>query len=41
VEGAGNIWAITDFVIMEMIFLIVLASVLFVIATKLLTKLDF
>jgi ABC-2 type transport system permease protein len=38
---AGIFGEITDFVIMEMVFLIVLASVLFVIATKLLTKLDF
>ena len=38
---AGIFGQITDFVIMEMVFLIVLASVLFVIATKLLTKLDF
>ena len=41
VVRAGIFGQITDFVIMEMIFLIVLASVLFVIATKLLTKLDF
>ncbi|MEE3212999.1 MAG: ABC transporter, partial [Thermoproteota archaeon] len=32
---------ITEFVIMEMIVLAVLASILFIIATKLLTKLDF
>ena len=38
---AGIFGQITDFVIMEMVFLIVLASILFVIATKLLTKLDF
>ena len=41
VVRAGIFGQITDFVIMEMVFLIVLASVLFVIATKLLTKLDF
>ena len=38
---AGIFGQITDFVIMEMVFLIALASVLFIIATKLLTKLDF
>ena len=38
---AGIFGTITDFVILEMIVLVSLASVLFVIATKLLTKLDF
>ena len=38
---AGIFGTITEFVIMEMIVLAVLASILFVIATKLLTKLDF
>ena len=38
---AGIFGTITDFVILEMIVLVALASILFVIATKLLTKLDF
>jgi ABC-2 type transport system permease protein len=38
---AGIFGTITEFVILEMIVLAILASVLFVIATKLLTKLDF
>ncbi len=38
---AGIFGSITDFVIIEMGVLVVLASILFVIATKLLTKLDF
>ena len=38
---AGIFGTITEFVIMEMIVLAVLASILFIIATKLLTKLDF
>lgn len=38
---AGIFGQITDFVITEIIILIVLASILFIIATKLLTKLDF
>jgi len=38
---AGIFGTITDFVILEMIVLVSLASILFVIATKLLTKLDF
>ena len=38
---AGIFGAVTDFIILEMIVLVSLASVLFVIATKLLTKLDF
>ena len=38
---AGIFGAVTDFIILEMIGLVSLASVLFVIATKLLTKLDF
>ena len=38
---AGIFGAVTEFVILEMIVLVSLASVLFVIATKLLTKLDF
>ena len=38
---AGIFGTITEFIIMEMIVLAALASILFVIATKLLTKLDF
>ena len=38
---AGIFGAVTDFIILELIVLVSLASVLFVIATKLLTKLDF
>ena len=38
---AGIFGTITEFMIMEMIVLAVLASILFIIATKLLTKLDF
>ena len=38
---AGIFGTITDFVILEMIVLVSLASIFFVIATKLLTKLDF
>ena len=38
---AGIFGTITEFVIMEMIVLAVLASILFIVATKLLTKLDF
>lgn len=38
---AGIFTSFTNFVIMEMLILIVLASGLFVVATKLLTKLDF
>ena len=38
---AGIFGTITEFLIMEMIVLAVLASILFIIATKLLTKLDF
>ena len=38
---AGIFDNITDFVIMEMLVLIVLAASLFIVATKLLTKLDF
>ncbi|MCH2604468.1 MAG: ABC transporter permease [Candidatus Nitrosopelagicus sp.] len=38
---AGIFGTITEFIIMEMIVLAVLASILFIIATKLLTKLDF
>ena len=38
---AGIFGTITEFVIIEMIVLAVLASILFIIATKLLTKLDF
>ena len=38
---AGIFGTITEFVILEMVVLITLASILFVIATKLLTKMDF
>jgi len=38
---AGIFGTITEFVILEMVILLVLASTLFVIATKLLTKMDF
>ena len=38
---AGIFGTITEFIIMDMIVLAVLASILFIIATKLLTKLDF
>jgi ABC-2 type transport system permease protein len=38
---AGIFGTITEFVILEMVVLIVIASVLFIIATKLLTKMDF
>ena len=38
---AGIFGNITDFVIIEMGVLVVLASILFVAATKLLTRLDF
>jgi ABC-2 type transport system permease protein len=38
---AGIFGTITEFVILEMAVLIVLASILFIIATKLLTKMDF
>jgi len=38
---AGIFGTITEFVILEMVVLLVLASILFVIATKLLTKMDF
>jgi len=38
---AGIFGTITEFVILEMVVLVVLASILFVIATKLLTKMDF
>ena len=38
---AGIFGTITEFIIMEMIVFAVLASILFIIATKLLTKLDF
>jgi ABC-2 type transport system permease protein len=38
---AGIFGTVTEFVILEMIVLVSLASILFVIATKLLTKLDF
>ena len=38
---AGIFGTITEFIIMEMIVLAVLASILFIIATKLLTKLEF
>ena len=38
---AGIFGSFTDFVIMEMLVLIVLATSLFIVATKLLTKLDF
>ena len=41
VVRAGIFGAITEFVIMEMVVLVVLACTLFIIATKLLTKLDF
>ena len=38
---AGIFGHVTDFVIIEMLLLVALAAILFVIATKLLTKLDF
>tara|TARA_B110000116_G_scaffold134884_1_gene116918 strand:+ start:345 stop:479 length:135 start_codon:yes stop_codon:yes gene_type:complete len=38
---AGIFGQVTDFVIIEILLLIALASIFFVIATKLLTKLDF
>ena len=38
---AGVFGTITEFVILEMVVLIVLASILFIIATKLLTRMDF
>jgi len=38
---AGIFGTITEFVILEMVILMVLASILFVIATRLLTKMDF
>jgi ABC-2 type transport system permease protein len=38
---AGIFGTITEFIILEMAVLVVLASILFIIATKLLTKLDF
>ena len=38
---AGIFGTITEFIILEMIVLAVLAAILFIIATKLLTKLDF
>ena len=38
---AGIFGTITEFVILEMVVLITLASILFVIATKLLTRMDF
>ena len=38
---AGIFGTVTEFVILEMIVLVSLASIFFVIATKLLTKLDF
>ena len=38
---AGIFGTVTDFIILEMIVLVSLASALFIIATKLLTKLDF
>jgi len=38
---AGIFGTITEFVILEMLVLVILASILFIIATKLLTKLDF
>ena len=38
---AGIFGQVTDFVITEMLLLVALAAILFVIATKLLTKLDF
>ena len=38
---AGIFGTITEFIVMEMIVLAVLASILFIVATKLLTKLDF
>jgi ABC-2 type transport system permease protein len=38
---AGIFGNITEFVIMEMGILVAVASLLFIIATKLLTKLDF
>ena len=38
---AGIFGTITEFVILEMVILIALASILFIIATKLLTKMDF
>jgi ABC-2 type transport system permease protein len=38
---AGIFGTITEFVILEMAVLVILASILFIIATKLLTKLDF
>jgi len=41
VVRAGIFDNFTDFVVMEMLVLIVLASSLFIVATKLLTKLDF
>ena len=41
VVRAGIFGSITEFVLIEMGVLVVLASILFVIATKLLTKLDF
>jgi ABC-2 type transport system permease protein len=38
---AGIFGTVTEFVIVEMIILVVIASTLFVIASRLLTKLDF
>jgi ABC-2 type transport system permease protein len=38
---AGIFGTVTEFVILEMIILAVLATVLFIIASKLLTRLDF
>ena len=38
---AGIFGTVTEFVVLEMIVLVSLAAILFVIATKLLTKLDF
>jgi ABC-2 type transport system permease protein len=38
---AGIFGQVTDFVITEMLLLVALAAILFIIATKLLTKLDF
>ena len=38
---AGIFGTVTEFIILEMVVLAVLASILFIIATKLLTKLDF
>jgi ABC-2 type transport system permease protein len=38
---AGIFGEVTEFVILEMGILVIIATILFIIATKLLTKLDF